>query len=107
MPACTCFHTGDPDTTDEELEHEYQNLAELHRKTVASAFWNGEVEGEWRDHNPDFVFRTAQDRELFMDVVDRKRAVTTYEHAHCSEKCKKRGKHALLSSSFIMLALTL
>ena len=52
-------------------------------KLLPSAFWNGEVEGEWRDYNPDF--RTAQDRELFMDIVDRKRAVTTYERTHCSD----------------------
>ena len=31
----------------------------------------------------------------------------TYEHTHCSDQCKKRGKHVLLSLIFIMLALTL
>ena len=31
------------------------------------------------------------DREVFMNMVDQKRAENPYPHKHCSEECKKRG----------------
>lgn len=71
--------------------HEYGSLAELHRKTVASAVWAGEVEAEWREGDMSFRFKSTEDREQFMSEVDKHRAVTTYDHPNCSEECKRRG----------------
>lgn len=92
MHLFVCWIIGDPETTDEDIEHEYSSLAELHRKTVAGAFWAGEVEAEWREHDNGFVFRSGDDKNVFMTEVDKKRAVTTYEHDNCSKACKKRGE---------------
>lgn len=57
---------------------EYSSLAELHRKTVASAVWAGEVEAEWREGDMSFRFKCTEDRERFMSEVDRHRAVDAY-----------------------------
>ena len=61
---------------------------------VAQAFWNGELEDEIREHNwiDDVKFSSSTSREDVMDTVDRERSVTVYEHQHCSDECKKRGK---------------
>ena len=78
-------------------ENEGENLddpsvAEIHRKTVASGFWNYEVEQEMREQNmADFSFLRTSDREKFMEVIDEQRATTIYEHTDCSEECKLRG----------------
>lgn len=67
--------------------------AELHRKTVASSFWNHELEEELREHGwEDFKFHVVEDREKAMDKVDAKRAVTVYEHKDCTEECRHRGE---------------
>ena len=69
---------------------EYCSLAEIHRKTVASAFWAGEVEAEWREGDMTFRFKSVEDKDQFMSEVDKRRAVFTYKHLHCSEQCKRR-----------------
>ena len=75
--------------------------AELHRKTVANAFWNGEVENEIRELGWDHVtFKKAQDRERIMEEIDNERAVNVYEHNHCTEDCKRRGKLNLVDAWF-------
>lgn len=66
---------------------------ELHRKIVADAFWTAECEAELREGDKiDHHFKRQEDREKFMDAVDRDRATTTYSHSNCSEECKKRGE---------------
>ena len=80
-----CENPGTPDVL------EYCSLAEIHRKTVASAFWAGEVEAEWREGDMTFGFKSVEDRDQFMSEVDKRRAVSTYKHLNCSEQCKRRG----------------
>ena len=65
---------------------------EIHRKSVASAIWNCQVESELKEqHMDDFRFNEASSREVFMQKVDEKRALSTYSHENCSDDCKERG----------------
>lgn len=67
--------------------------SDLHRKTVASAFWNNELEEELREEGWDnFAFMKVDDREEMMQKIDEKRAMTRYTHINCSEECMGRGK---------------
>ena len=58
---------------------------------MAEAFWNAEVESEVRTGNINFKFTEKNDREAFMDAVDKSRANNPYTHTNCSEECRKRG----------------
>ena len=49
----------------EATEQDYSNLAELHKKTVGSAFLAGEVEAEWRKGDMSFRFKCVDDRVQF------------------------------------------
>ncbi len=65
---------------------------EITRKTVASAFWNYEIEEELHEQGwGNYRFYCAGDREKAMQKVDEKRAVTVYDHKHCSAECRRRG----------------
>lgn len=66
---------------------------ELHRKSVANAFWKYQVEKELREELcvQEYIFNGKFGREKFMNEVDTKRATSIYPHAECSEECKKRG----------------
>lgn len=67
---------------------------ELHRKRVASAFWNLEVEAEIREQNNlVHTFDGAGARDQYMDQVDDMRARSVYPHTECSDECKKRGMY--------------
>ncbi len=61
-----------PFLTDSEKgsQHEYTSIEKLHRKTVAAAYWTGEVEEEMRETGMRFSFGSAGDTEVFMDKVD-------------------------------------
>ena len=58
--------------TEQDTLSECSNRAEIHRKTVAQAFWNSEVEmglqeGGWKDYR----FVKQEDREKLMEKVDK------------------------------------
>ena len=79
-------------STDSELEDCGNLPYELHRKMVAEAFWNVEIESELREANMiSHKFTSASSREDLMCTVDEQRAKTTYQHGDCSEECRKRG----------------
>ena len=63
---------------------------------MASAFWNYEIEEELREQGwGNYCFHSVGDREKAMQKVDEKRAVTIYEHKHCSAECRRRGMRAI------------
>jgi hypothetical protein len=65
---------------------------ELHRKNVAEAFWNYQVENELREGKAqNRIFNKNFGREDFMNEVDILRATSTYPHKKCSNECRKRG----------------
>ncbi len=67
-------------------------MSEIGRKTVASAFWNYQLESELREEGHEmYLFTDSKSREKCMDEIDRKRCVSVYAHEQCSEECKKRG----------------
>lgn len=69
----------------------------LHRKTVAEAFWNGELEDEIRKKDMvEWRFQDCRSREKCMQEIDNIRAVTPYKHSICSEECNERGKDKCL-----------
>ena len=77
----------------EDHSSECSNQAKLHRKVVANAFWNSEVEDELRKQEwTEYRIHKVGDREKAMEKVDRQRASTVYPHQNCSEECKKRGQ---------------
>ena len=76
-------------------------MAELHKKTVGSAFWAGEVEAERREGDTSFKFKCVDDRDRFMAEVDKQIAATTYAHSTCSDLCKKRGRCLLSHNNCI------
>ena len=88
-----CLHKGeDPDEDDQERLSECRNQAELHRKVVANAFWNSELEDELREQGwIDYSFHKVGDHKKAMEKVDRQRASSVYPHHTCSVECKKRG----------------
>ena len=47
---------------------------------MAEAFWNAKVESEVRTGNINFKFTEKNDREAFMDVVDKSQANNPYTH---------------------------
>ena len=63
----------------------------MHRKVVAAAFWNSEVEEELRELGwIDFRFQKAGNHAEVLDKIDRQRSMTVYSSNHsCSEECKK------------------
>ena len=64
----------------------------LSRKTVADAFWNGELEAELRSRGwLSKPFTSKSTREMLMREVDKCRASETYPHNECSQVCKDRG----------------
>ena len=68
---------------------------ELHRKAIAEAFWNAEMEAELRaSGNISHHFHSVRGREnLLMEKIDKERVSTTYSHSVCSDECKKRGSY--------------
>ena len=65
----------------------------LHRKTVADAFWNAELEDElWQRGWIKSPFVVPSDRERLMQEVDKVRAVSIYSHEVCSKDCQMRGE---------------
>ena len=65
----------------------------LHRKTVADAFWNAELEDELRQRGwIKSPFVVPSDRERLMQEVDKVRAVSIYSHEVCSKDCQMRGE---------------
>ena len=76
-----------------EADHlsEYTSGAELHRKVVARAFWNSELEDELREQGQiGYRFESVDDNKA-MGEIDRHRASTVYPHQNCSVECCKRG----------------
>ena len=68
------------------------SFPEIHRKSIASAFWNYQVEQELTECNTrHHTFSSDSSREEYMDEVDAKRRITPYAHSTCFEECKKRG----------------
>lgn len=66
---------------------------ELHRKSVAEAFWNAEIEGELREKGQiGYIFSSVDSRENLMDAIDEERAKHPYAHNDCTDECKKRGE---------------
>lgn len=72
---------------------ECRGLVELHRKVVAKAFWNSEIEAELRELKwTDFQFQSPDDHTHVLERIDKWRASNTYSSHHtCSEECRKRG----------------
>lgn len=80
------------------IETDSIGVFELHRKTVAEAFWTAEVESELRERaDVGHTFTSAASREQFMDVADKQRALQPYPHDICSDECRKRGCGTLWS----------
>ncbi len=79
-----------PFLTDSEKgsQHEYMSIEKLHWKTVAAAFWTGEVQAEMRETGMRFSFGSAGDREVFMDEVDQSMPT---QMTTVLKLCKKRG----------------
>ena len=78
----------------EEADHlsECTSGAELHRKVVARAFWNSELEDELREQGQiEYKFESVDDNNKAMEEIDRQRASTVYPHQNCSAECRKRG----------------
>ena len=66
----------------------------MHRKSLAEAFWNAEIEDELRETGEvGYIFSSLDSREKLMDNIDRKRAKQPYVHSECTEECKKRGTY--------------
>ncbi len=76
-----------------ECDYDSNLLYELHRKSVAEAFWNAECEAELREANNINYKFSGGTREHLMAEIDQKRASLTYPHSDCSEECRKRGKY--------------
>lgn len=73
-----------------------QCIGELHRKRVANAFWNYQVQLEMKEQNmSDYLFKGQNAQESFMNDIDIKRAHSVYPHTKCTEDCKKRGMYTL------------
>ena len=67
---------------------------ELHRKSVAEAFWNAEIENELREEGKiGYIFSSLDSREELMDAIDEERTSHPYVHTNCTDECKKRGMH--------------
>ena len=69
-------------------------LSEIHRKTVASAFWNCLIEKELRESDDtEYTFCDETSREEYMIKVDehRKRIQYVQSNHECTSECKKRG----------------
>ena len=67
--------------------------SDLHRKTLANAFWTYQVEQEPRERNDlDYVFHGKRELDAYMDKVDSDRANSVYLHENCTDECKKRGQ---------------
>ena len=74
-------------------EDDFGTLAhELHRKSVAEAFWNAESESELREANKlHYKFISTSSREELMVEIDQQRASALYSHQNCTEECRKKG----------------
>ncbi len=80
---------------------------ELHRKSVAEAFWNAEIEDELREIGQiGYIFSSVDSREKLMDSIDEERAKRPYAHNDCTDECKKRGESADQDHIDIQLLLT-
>ena len=82
------------DHEEDKSDHlsECTNGAELHRKVVARAFWNSELEDELREQGQiEYRFESVDDNNKAMEEIDRHRATTVYPHQTCSAECRKRG----------------
>ena len=88
-------NTEDDDSKKSQQDHSHcKSLSEVHCKTVASAFWNHQVEAELRErHWEEYLFASSSSREEFVVKIDAKRAKSVYPHdeSECSEECKRRG----------------
>ncbi len=93
------YHTvgeDEPIEDDDEVLSEGTSQAKLHRKVVAQAFWNSEVEEELRERRwLDVRFSTVRSREEVMEAVDRERAVSVCQDSMCSDECQRRYNTAL------------
>ena len=82
------------DDTNKRCASHCTNLSELHCKTIASAFWNHQVEAELREKGwEEYLFANTGSREECMRRIDEERAKSVYSHDEneCSEECKRRG----------------
>ena len=82
-----------------------QHLAEISRKTIAQAFWSCQLEEELRESGllESAVFNNEEDvdnREKWMQEIDKLRAKSVYPHPHCSDECKKRGMYNIKVINF-------
>ena len=67
---------------------------ELSPHIVSEAFYSGELEAELRRIGLiDYRFRYDSDRETCMEMIEKMRRKTLYEHPpdDCVKECKKRG----------------
>ena len=72
---------------------------ELHRKSLAEAFWNAEIEDELREKGKlDYRFSSVESREKLMDAIDEDRTKSPYLHNDCTVECKKRGTYICMSN---------
>lgn len=94
VQACMSYHiVCDTDDDLSSESKEYLGLSEIHRKTIANAFWNYFVENELEDSNDtEYLFNGQQDRENYMNRVDENRVYMQGDHT-CTEECKKRGMY--------------
>lgn len=72
----------------------YYNSIELSAHIVSEAFYSGELETELRRiERIDYRFRYDSDRETCMEMIEKRRRKTLYEHppTDCVEECKQRG----------------
>ena len=70
------------------------STAELSPKTVAKAFWRGEVENELRRIGKlDYTFFKDADFNNCMGMIDTERQNSLYPHlsSDCTDDCKSRG----------------
>ena len=73
-------------------DQEGSTHAELHRKTVANAFWSYQVEEELTEENDrTHIITGSSSHNEYMDEVDKRRATSVYSHEQCSMECQKRG----------------
>ncbi len=76
-------HVYSTDVSEHLHKPETRNSAELHRKTLANGFWNGELEKELREKNMvGYIFSSVGDREKVMEQLNQQRAVSVSVYSH-------------------------
>ena len=104
---CMCILVNTASINCDESTDMHMITHELHRKSVAEAFWNAEIEDELREKGQiGYIFSSVDSREKLMDSIDEERAKRPYAHNECTDECKKRGESADQDHIDIQLLLT-